>query len=98
MFSQVRNRFNPTGVANEGGAGAGANHAGGGGAGGAPLVAPPRRREQPQLRVARTCLVATLIRFTLWLPYVIHLVKLAVKQGVGVTEAHEVCFISRRFS
>ena len=55
-----------------------------------PHVGQNRRRQQPQLKVAKTCLVATVVRFTLWLPYVVHLVRLAFKQAVDNIEAHEV--------
>ncbi|XP_075264734.1 uncharacterized protein LOC142356846 [Convolutriloba macropyga] len=43
----------------------------------------PRARQQPQLKIAKTCLVATFVRFLLWLPYVIHLVRLSVRQATG---------------
>ena len=48
------------------------------------------RRQRPQLRVAKTCLVATVVRFSLWSPYVVHLVRLSLKQAFGLSLPGEV--------
>ncbi|XP_063723818.1 uncharacterized protein LOC134851603 isoform X2 [Symsagittifera roscoffensis] len=45
---------------------------------------PSRPRQQPQLKIAKMCLVATAVRFLLWLPYVIHLVRLSIRQATGL--------------
>ncbi len=52
-----------------------------------------RARQQPQLKVAKTCLVATFVRFILWLPYVLHLMRLAVKQALGYIKHSQVSLL-----
>ena len=53
----------------------------------------PRARQQPQLKIAKTCLVATFVRFLLWLPYVIHLVRLSVRQATGYAPLGDVSIL-----
>ena len=53
----------------------------------------PRARQQPQLKIAKTCLVATFVRFLLWLPYVIHLVRLSVRQASGYAPLGDVSIL-----
>ncbi|XP_075264436.1 uncharacterized protein LOC142356401 [Convolutriloba macropyga] len=50
-------------------------------------------RQQPQLRVAKTCLVATFVRSVLWLPYIIHLLRIGFMEAFDLVKDGEVSTI-----